>query len=60
MKNYDPAKPSIYIYLDVNNLHDWAVSDNLPYGRFKWLKNVDNFDVNLVSENSFNRIYYRS
>ena len=61
MKNYDPAKPSIYIsYLDVNNLHDWAVSDNLPYGRFKWLKNVDNFDVNPVSENSFNRIYYRS
>ena len=23
-----------------------------PYGRFKWLKNVDNFDVNLVSKKS--------
>ena len=23
---------------------------NLPYGGFKWLKNVDNFDVNSVSK----------
>ena len=27
------------------------MSDYLPYGGFKWLKNVDNFDVNSVSEN---------
>ena len=25
---------------------------DLPYGGFKWLKNVDNFDVNSISENS--------
>ena len=24
----------------------------LPYGEFKWLKNADKFDVNLVSEKS--------
>ena len=24
----------------------------LPYGRFKWLKNADNFDVNSISEKS--------
>ena len=24
----------------------------LPYGRFKWLKNVDRFDVNSISEKS--------
>ena len=24
----------------------------LPYGRFRWLKNANNFDVNLISEKS--------
>ena len=28
------------------------MSQCLPYGEFKWLKNVDNFDVNSISENS--------
>ena len=36
----------------MNNLHGWAMSGYLPYGGFKWLKNVDNFDVNSVSENN--------
>ena len=26
------------------------MSDYLPYGRFEWLKNVDNFDVNWISQ----------
>ena len=53
MKNYDPTKPSKYIeYLDKNNLYKWAMSCYLPYGGFKWLKNVDKFDVNSISENS--------
>ena len=51
MKKYDHTKPSIYIsYLDMNNLYGWAMSDYLPYGRFKWLKDVNKFDVNSVSE----------
>ena len=51
MKNYDPTKPSKYIsYLDMNNLYGWAVSDYLPYGGIKWLKNVDNFDANSIIE----------
>ena len=51
MKNYDPIKPSTYIpYLDMNNLYGRAMSGYLPYGGFKWLKNVDDFDVNSVSE----------
>ena len=41
------TKPSKYItYLDENNLYGWAMSGYLPYGKFKWLKNIDNFDVN--------------
>ena len=53
MKNYDPTKPSIYIrYLDMNNLYGCGMSDYLPYGRFKWLKNVDGFDVNSMGEKS--------
>ena len=53
MKNYDPTKPSIYIsHLDMNNLHGWAMSGYLPYGGLKWLKNVDSFDLNSISEKS--------
>ena len=53
MKDYDPTKPSKFIeYLDMNNLYGWAMSGYLPYGGFKQLKNVDNFDVNSVSEDS--------
>ena len=50
MNNYDQTKPSKYIsYLDMNNLYGWTMSDYLPYGRFKSLKNIDNFDVNSTS-----------
>ena len=51
MRDYDPTKPSKYIsYLDINNLHGCAVSEYLPYGGFKWLKNVDHFDINSLCE----------
>ena len=53
MKNYDPKKRSKFItFFYLNNLYGWALSSYLLYGRFKWLKNVDNFDVNSVSEKS--------
>ena len=29
----------------MNNLFGWAMSKYLPYEGFKWLKNVDKFDV---------------
>ena len=49
--NYDPTKPPKYISnLDMNNLYGWGMNGYLPYGRFKWLKNVANFDVNSISE----------
>ena len=53
MKNDDPKKPSPFItYLDMNNLSGWAMRRYLSYGGFKWLKNFDNFDVNLISKKS--------
>ena len=53
MKNCGPKKSSRYIScLDINNLHGWVICSYLPYGRFKWLKNVDDFDVNSISKNN--------
>ena len=40
------------MHLDKNNLYGWRMSQYLPYGGFKCLKNVDNFDVNWISEKS--------
>ena len=49
----DSKKPSKFItYLDMNNLYGWGLSEHLPYSEFKWLKNVDRFDVNSISEKS--------
>ena len=51
MKNDDTTKPSKVIsYLDMNNLYGWGKSQYLRYGGFKWLENVDNLNVNSVSE----------
>ena len=53
MNDYDPKKPLTFItYLEMNNLYGRAMSEYLPYGRFKWLKNVDESEVNSVSEKS--------
>ena len=51
MKDYDPKKHSTFIsYLDMNNSYAWAMSEYLTYEKFKWLKNVVEFDVTSVSE----------
>ena len=45
MSDYDPGKPSSYImYYDANNLYGWAMSEELPYGKFKWISG-DNIDL---------------
>ena len=47
----DPKKQSTFIsYLDMNNLYGWAMSEYLPYERFKWLKNIDEFNVMSIHE----------
>ena len=40
MKNYDNTKKSSYLmYLVVNSLNGWGMSQNLPVNDFKWKKN---------------------
>ena len=39
MKEYDEMAPSKYImYLDASNLYGWAMSQYLPTGGFRWMK----------------------
>ena len=53
LNDYDPKKPSTFIsYFDMNNLYGWAMSEYLPYKRFKWLKNIDKFDIMSVNDKS--------
>ena len=33
----------------MKTLYGWQIGDYLPHGGFKWLKNVDGFDVNTIS-----------
>ena len=52
MKN-DPTKLSKVISdLHMTNLYSRGMSKFLSYGRFKWLKNFDDSDVNTISEKS--------
>ena len=38
------------MYLDANNLYDYAMSQLLPSGNFKFLNPI-NFDINKINEN---------
>ena len=51
MKDHDPKKLSKFItYLNTDNLYGCAMNGYHHYGGLKWLKKVDNFDVNLICE----------
>ena len=53
INDYDSKKPSTFItYLDMNNLYGCAMSEYLPYKGFKWLKNIDKFDIMSISDKS--------
>ena len=35
---YEPEQPNSYIlYLDANNLYEWAMSQLLPHIKFEWV-----------------------
>uniref|UniRef100_UPI0035900121 uncharacterized protein n=1 Tax=Myxine glutinosa TaxID=7769 RepID=UPI0035900121 len=42
LPNYDSTKESSYLmYYDANNLYGWAMSQALPYGKLRWVKEKD-------------------
>ena len=36
------------MYLDVNNLNGWAMSQKLPVDSFKWVKDLSKFNESLI------------
>ena len=51
--DYDKTKPEKYIlYLDINNLYGFAMSQYLPYANFKWVKNIDKIKQKLMNAKS--------
>ena len=55
--DYDNTKPDKYIiYLHVNNLYRGAMSQYLPYGGFKWIKN-NNETINEILNKSDNSLH---
>ena len=53
INDYDPKVSSTFIsYLDMNNLYGWAMSEHRPSETFKWLKNIDEFNVMSINEKS--------
>ncbi|KAE9536960.1 hypothetical protein AGLY_006767, partial [Aphis glycines] len=46
---FKKKEESIFLqYLDANNLYGWAISKYLPTGDFKWIDNLNNFDINYL------------
>ena len=41
---------TLILYLDMNNLYGWEMSEYLPYEGFRWLKNIDGFNVMSINK----------
>ncbi|XP_037806202.1 uncharacterized protein LOC119600179 [Lucilia sericata] len=53
VSDYDSSKESNYlIYLDVNNLYGYAMSQYLPFKNFEWVENIENFNLNDIKDDS--------
>ena len=36
----------------MNNLYSWPMSEYIPYKGFKWLTNIDKFDIRSINDKS--------
>ncbi|XP_065354937.1 uncharacterized protein LOC135949334 [Calliphora vicina] len=53
LSDYNDQLPSKYVmHYEANNLYDWAMSQALPVGDFKWLSNVENFSLDSIPNDS--------
>ena len=49
MKNYDKNEESSFLmYFDANNLYECPLTENLPIGNFKWVKNEFKIDEEFI------------
>ena len=49
MKNYDINKESSFLmYVDANNLYDWAMSKKFPVDGFKWVDDLSMFTEDFI------------
>ena len=57
MQSYDVNKLKFIMYIDVNNIYSWKMSQYLSYGGFKWLnqKEIDKFGVNSIECNAIKK-----
>ena len=52
LKSYDPKQElKLILYLNANNLYDFAISKFLPTSSFKWIDPIK-FDLNKCTSNS--------
>ena len=55
IEDFDASNPTNYLmYLDVNNLFGWAMSQKLPQKEFEWMTEQlhQNFDVNSITDDA--------
>ena len=49
MENYDENREPLNVkYWNVNDLYGWAMSQKLPAGYFKWLKNTSHLNKDFM------------
>ena len=49
MRNYDKNKESSHLkYWNVNNLHDWEISQKLSVNGLKWVEDLSEFNEDFI------------